>query len=113
MNFYEYFFQHENKGKHQQLRKFLFDLQNAQWIKKYWQEFHKNIIDNLVEQMTEHVQEMKQSFRNISLDLDNVDKINDIARIITDIHQMKDFPSLIPAIAELDLRFSRRDQTWI
>ena len=45
--FLRVFFQHESKGKHQQLRKVLFDLQNAQWIEKYWQGFHKNIIDNL------------------------------------------------------------------
>ncbi|UJR19846.1 hypothetical protein I4U23_022979 [Adineta vaga] len=100
------FFQHKSEAKYQQLRKVLLDLQNARWIEKYWQEFPKNIIDNLVEQMTEHVQEMKQSFRNISLDLDNVDKIKDVSRIIIDIHQMKDFPSLIPMIDDIDLWFA-------
>jgi len=101
------FFQHETKRNHERLRKVLSDLQNAHWIKKYWREFHDTIINNLVEKMTQHVSKMKQSFKNITLDLDNVDKIEGITTIITDIHQIKIVPSLISMIDEVDLWFSK------
>ncbi|CAF4248425.1 unnamed protein product [Rotaria sp. Silwood2] len=85
---------------YEKLIKCLSNLKNATWIEKYRPGLYSDVINDVEQQITQHVEKLKKSIIKINLDLDHSHNIKHVSKILSDINEMKYLENFISTVNE-------------
>lgn len=80
--------------------KSLSSLKGAKWIEKYRSGVYSDVINDVEQQLIQHVKTVKESIMEVDLSLDNFDKMKQVHDIILDINEMKPIEKIVCNVTE-------------
>ncbi|CAF0744473.1 unnamed protein product [Adineta steineri] len=75
-------------------------LKSAKWIEKYRSEVYSDVVNNVEQQLIQHIKLLQESVMEANLDLDNFDKIELTYKLVSEINEMKSIEKLVNGISE-------------
>ncbi|CAF4737984.1 unnamed protein product, partial [Rotaria sp. Silwood2] len=72
-----------------ELTKCLLSLNSAKWIEKYRPEDYSDVISDVKKKLIEHIKNMKVSIKDMTLDLEDYDKIDSAYKKVSEMNKMK------------------------
>jgi flagellar biosynthesis GTPase FlhF len=90
----------EGKVDYKKLMKSLLSLKGAEWIEKYRNGVYSDVINDVEQQLIEHIETLKESFMEVDLSLDNFNKIKQVHDIILEINEMKPIEKIVCGVSE-------------
>ncbi|CAF0828795.1 unnamed protein product [Adineta steineri] len=93
-------FRREGKVNYDILIKCHSSLKSAEWLEKYRSGVYSDVVNNVEQQLIQHVKALQESVMEANLDLDNVDKIELAYKLVSEINEMKSIEKLVIDVSE-------------
>ena len=96
----ERLFRGETNINYDKLIKCLASLKGAPWIDKYRKGIYSDTINDVEQQLMQHLKRLQESLAEITLDLDNFDQIKQAYQLVSEVNQMKRIEHIVGDISE-------------
>ncbi|CAF3122629.1 unnamed protein product, partial [Rotaria sp. Silwood2] len=88
-------FRREGKVDYNKLTQCLSNLKSTHWIEIYRTGVYSDVINNVEQQIIQYIIELKEPIMQVNLDLDKIEYVN---KIVSEINEMKHFQNFIPSV---------------